>query len=382
MDRILNFAKTYKEQNLFGRYITPNQIDDWLFKINRTYKVDKIGNSVLGKPIYLINLGSGAKKILAWSQMHGNESTTTKGLVDFINFLSHNSLEAKQILSNYTLYFIPMLNPDGALLYTRENANHIDLNRDAYLQTQPESKILNSCVEKIKPDLCFNLHDQRSIFGTLEHKLPATMSFLAPAYNAERAFNETRKTSVAYINTIFNNLTRFLPNQIARFSDEFNINCIGDYLTTKNIPTILFEAGHFQDDYDRDVVREFVFLSLFYATINKYDNVIVYNEIGNYLKIPQNKPIFLDFFYKNVKIYDNGLEKIINFAAHYKEEIIKNKLEKIAYIVNNNDAILAHKIYEGNQQNFISSLNEIPIIGERANFKIGNNLFINGELIK
>ena len=380
MDRILNFAKTYKEQNLFGRYITPTQIDDWLFKINHTYKVDKIGNSVLGKPIYLIKLGSGAKKILAWSQMHGNESTTTKGLVDFINFLSHNSLEAKQILSNYTLYFIPMLNPDGALLYTRENANHIDLNRDAYLQTQPESKILNRCIEKIKPDLCFNLHDQRSIFGTLEHKLPATMSFLAPAYNAERAFNETRKTSVAYINTIFNNLTRFLPNQIARFSDEFNINCIGDYLTTKNIPTILFEAGHFQDDYDREVVREFVFLSLFYATHTFYENVIVNNKIDNYLKIPQNKPIFLDFFYRNVKIFDNDLEKIITFAAHFKEVLKDNKLQKIAYIVDVKDNLLAHKTYNANHQEFKSATGSFPIIGNEANFEIGSNVFINGVL--
>ena len=121
---------------------------------------------------------NGNKRILLWSQMHGNESTGTKALFDLFNCFSNNSSEFTTILENCTLLFIPMLNPDGAEVYTRVNANNIDLNRDAKSLTQPESRILRSIFVKIKPDLCLNLHDQRSIYG-LKSGLSATISFLA-----------------------------------------------------------------------------------------------------------------------------------------------------------------------------------------------------------
>jgi murein tripeptide amidase MpaA len=44
-----------------------------------------------------------------------------------------------------------MLNPDGASLYTRENANKVDLNRDSQDLTQPESKILRETMQPFVP---------------------------------------------------------------------------------------------------------------------------------------------------------------------------------------------------------------------------------------
>ena len=82
-----------------------------------------------------------------WSQMHGNESTTTKALFDFINFLHSNTKESSVILDHFTFCMLPMLNPDGAKLYTRENANGIDLNRDAQNLSQPESIALRKTFE-------------------------------------------------------------------------------------------------------------------------------------------------------------------------------------------------------------------------------------------
>ena len=83
------------------------------------------------------------------------------------------------------MYFIiiPILNPDGARLYTRENFNKIDLNRDAKENSQLESKLLNSYFEKIKPNYCFNLHDQRTIYGSEKDVNPSGLSFLRHAYD-------------------------------------------------------------------------------------------------------------------------------------------------------------------------------------------------------
>ena len=146
-------------ESLFGRYVTLLHIEPLLAK----YPTTIVGQSVLGKPIYQLVLGSGKTKIFMWSQMHGNESTTTKALFDFINFLQANTKESEAILNAFTFCLLPMLNPDGAQLYTRENANGIDLNRDAQDLSQPESKVLRQVFENFQPDFCYNLHDQRTI---------------------------------------------------------------------------------------------------------------------------------------------------------------------------------------------------------------------------
>jgi hypothetical protein len=62
------------------------------------------------------------------------------------------------------------------------------------------------------------------------------------------------------------------------------------------------------------------------------ENVIVSNGINKYLNIPQNKVVFYDFIYKNIKINYDGIEIITNFALQYKEELIDDDIFFNAYI--------------------------------------------------
>ena len=116
--RILRDYSSLKEPLLFGRYITNKDIEK-CFKKLRKIKVEVIGNSVENRPIYGIKVGDGSIKILMWSQMHGNESTTTKALFDCLNLFESKNELSKNILENCTLYIIPILNPDGSQYYTR-----------------------------------------------------------------------------------------------------------------------------------------------------------------------------------------------------------------------------------------------------------------------
>ena len=146
----MNFEQLFsqfKEQSLHGRYITLDAIVPLLNKLNTKNQLTVIGQSVLGKPIYKYLIGTGKTKILLWSQMHGNESTTTKALFDLLNLLNNNSEISNSLLNNFTFCCLPMLNPDGASLYTRENANKVDLNRDSQDLTQPESSLLRAVFE-------------------------------------------------------------------------------------------------------------------------------------------------------------------------------------------------------------------------------------------
>lgn len=370
----LHLATEYLEPKLKGKYIHLDVIFPLLEAFKNVFEITEIGKSVQQRPIHQVKIGTGKTKILMWSQMHGNEPTTTKGLFDFFNFLSKDSELAQQIINKYTLLCIPMLNPDGAFAYTRENANLVDLNRDAYFASQPEMKLLRALYESFEPDYCYNLHDQRTIFGTEGFNLPATISFLAPAFNDDREYNEVRMKAIVIINKMNRALQEYIPNQIGRFDDSYNVNCTGDYFTTQNSPTILFEAGHFQMDYNRDESRKYVFIALLSSLLDNYENVIVDNELDNYLRIPQNNKRFFDFIYKNVKIINNSVEKIINFAAQYDEVLEDDEIYFRAKIskVSDLEEYSGHIEYDCESMLFSENGINIPEIGKEANFYLNN----------
>ena len=384
----MNYENLYNqilETNLKGRYITLDAIEPLLLQFNSDNQVQIIGQSVLGKPIYKYEIGTGNTRVLLWSQMHGNESTTTKALFDFLNLLNGNSDLAKNLLSEFTFCILPMLNPDGAFLYTRENANVIDLNRDAQNLTQPESKLLRSTFSEFKPNYCYNLHDQRSIYGIESETIkPATVSFLAPAYNENRDFNEVRTKAIQVIVAMNKILQEFIPNQVGRFDDSFNINCVGDTFQFLNVPTILIEAGHFQGDYDREFTRKFVFIALVEGLKKIYENDIVCNKIEDYMNIPHNKICFYDFIYKNIKIYYDNNKLITNFAIQYKEELIDNQLLLNAYITDIGDLkdFHGHFEYDANGALYENLQGNIPKIGQKADFYLDKIIKISNGLIK
>ena len=372
-----------KEKSITGRYITLESIEPLLKQLNRNNEVQIIGKSVLEKPIYSYEIGKGKTRIFLWSQMHGNESTTTKALFDFINLLNSGSELAKQLLNAFTFLSIPMLNPDGAALYTRENANKVDLNRDSQDLTQPESRILRQTFEAFKPDYCFNLHDQRTIFGVSDTGKPATMSFLAPSYNEAREINDSRLKAINVIAAINDGLQSYMPNQVGRFDDSFNINCIGDTFQYLGVPTILFEAGHYQNDYDREVTRKHAFMAFVFAFTTISENDIVINGIDKYMNIPQNKVVFYDFIYKNIRINYDGIEKITNFAAQYKEELIENQICFNAYFsqIGDLENYFGHTEYDAQGALYKDEINNVPTVNQKADFYLTNSIeFVNGMI--
>ncbi len=376
--------KQFKEPSIKGRYITLESIEPLLLKLNTDNQLKIIGKSVLEKPIYQYQIGRGKTKIFLWSQMHGNESTTTKALFDFLNVINSDSEFANQLLNAFTFCCIPILNPDGATLYTRENANKIDLNRDSQNLTQPESIVLRHAFETFKPHYCYNLHDQRTIFGVGDTGKPATLSFLAPAYNEEREVNESRLKAINLIAGINEVLQYYIPGQIGRFDDSFNINCIGDTFQYLGVPTLLFEAGHFQNDYLREETRKYVFMALISGFTLLCENDIVSNGINKYLNISQNKAIFYDLMYKNVKINYDGIEIITNFASQYKEELVDGQICFNAYIIQVGDLenYFGHFVYDAKGALYTDDFGNLPKVNQKANFYLDSTKeFVNG-LIK
>lgn len=329
LKQIQSLFLEHKETSIYHRYITNNHIAPILEKLSNKLVVETIGKSVLGDSIYGIKIGNGGKRILMWSQMHGNESTTTKALFDLLNTLLDEQSNLDYILEACTLYIIPILNPDGAKAYTRINANEIDLNRDAQNLSQPESEVLRDTFNNFKPYYCYNLHGQRTIFSAGNTDKPATISFLAPAQDKACTVTSNRKIAMEVIGVMNEVLQKIIPNQVGVYDDAFNLNCVGDTFQSENIPTILFEAGHFKNDYEREFARELIYIAYLGSLEFIAKNEIKGDNYKSYFTIPENKKCFYDIIIRNAKVKQETKEAILDIGIQFKETLVNDKIDFI-----------------------------------------------------
>ena len=103
------------QEKLTGRRVLLEHIKPILEKLKTPFEIQKIGESEQKQEIFSVSIGRGKKRILTWSQMHGNESTGTKAMFDLFKyiayFLGNSDSFVDRLLSECTLVFIPMLNP-------------------------------------------------------------------------------------------------------------------------------------------------------------------------------------------------------------------------------------------------------------------------------
>ena len=247
--QVLQNYEQYKEPLIKSRLFKHSDVTLLIQKQvdNGLLKDEVIAQSVQGRNIHHLTMGKGQTKVFLWSQMHGDEATATMALFDLFNFLSandqYNSLR-KNLLDNLELHIVPMLNPDGAQIWTRTNAMKIDLNRDAQNLATPEARALMELAKKLQPDFGFNLHDQSTYYAAGKNTFePATISFLAPAYNTVKDMNPTRTKAVQLIVSINNAIQSMIPNKVAKYNDTYDARCFGDTFQGLGISTILIEFG-------------------------------------------------------------------------------------------------------------------------------------------
>ncbi len=356
----------FKNTDLAGRYITLSDLFPHIENFSSRCTVSVEGHSVLGANLYSLQWGDGPKKVLAWSQMHGNESTTTKAVFDLFNFLEDSGTykdAVSRFLEQYTLLVLPMLNPDGAAAYTRENANQVDLNRDAKKRTQPESQVLRTVFNRFKPDLCLNLHDQRTIYG-VSGGTSATLSFLAPAADRKRSITPARKTAMQLIAAMSEALSVYIPGHIGRYDDTFNENCVGDTFQKKEVPTILFEAGHFPGDYQREQTRKYIF----YAFLSLFE-IIERPETPykKYFDIPENQNHYRDMVLRDVSLPE--VEGVQSIAIQFKEVLKDDTIRFVPHL----DAVGSELELRGHVEKNLK--------GKKVLINSHENVFVNEEIV-
>ena len=341
-----------------------------------------IGYSFMKQPIYKISVGNGSKRILIWSQMHGNESTGTRAMLDIIKFFLSKNEFSEQLLSQISFDFIPLLNPDGADLYSRRTAVGIDMNRDFLSKSSVELQILLNQVNKEKYHYLFNLHDQRTIFNVGKTKETATLSFLAPSYNIEQSVNETRQKTMAIIQYINDSLQTLIPGKIGRYTAEFYPRSTGDNFTMQGYPCVLFEAGHYPNDWQREQTRKYLFLAILKAMEAIRKEVKDYTRYDN---IPENKQLFLDVIVRNVLVKKDDNEAMVDLGFQYKEfvNIKANRLDNVLVLTDVGDLnhLFGHEEIDAKKEVYTSAQDHFPEIEKTITCEIGDFRLVNGKRI-
>lgn len=291
--------KNYKEPSIKVRRFALHDIEPLLLRLKAPFKVSKVGKSIEGRTIYQVKIGTGKTQVFLWSQMHGDESTATMAIMDLFNFFSKRGDDfdayRQKILSEMTLTFIPMLNPDGAERFQRRNAIGIDLNRDAMRLQCPESQLLKQVRDELQADWGFNLHDQgRYYVGDKQSKI-ATFSFLSPAYNVEKEVNEKRGDAMQLIGFMNNILQTYIPKKVGKYDDTFEPRAFGDNFQKRGTRTILIECGLQEGDPEKQEIRHLHYL-LFLAA---FDAIAAKSYKDTNLDVYHNLP-----YNKNTGVFD------------------------------------------------------------------------------
>jgi hypothetical protein len=323
-NRLYNEYDSYREPSIQHRRFKHSEIVPLInqLKNKNIFTVNKAGQSAEGREIFLISAGTGKKKVFLWSQMHGDEPTATMALFDIFNFLSaddHFNGIRKKILSEISIYFMPMVNPDGAETYERRNIFDIDINRDAIRQQTPEGKVLRTTFEELKADFGFNLHDQSTRYSVGKTPHTAALSFLAPTINYEKEIDKVRENAIKLIGELFRVLSIYIPGHIAKYSDDFEPRAFGDNFQKWGTSTILIESGGWQYDTEKQFLRKLNFISLLSAfnsiAIESYKK----ESMETYESIPFNDDFIKDVILRNLEYERNGFKYIVDIGINREE---------------------------------------------------------------
>lgn len=365
----------YRQSTFQHRWLRLEHLMEQLERIKSSsqFKVEIFAHSEEKKPIHKIEYGIGPKKILIWTQMHGNEPTATMALVDVLNFLmnegdTYQSLR-NSIYQNCTLLMIPMLNPDGAERFSRRNALGIDMNRDVLKLQSIEMSSFIDLFKDFKPHWGFNLHDQRNFFSVGNSPCPATISFLSASSDERRSINPTRLQSMQMVMALSDLVEMESECHASRYSDEYYPRALGEFFHSQEVPCVLVESGAYPNDPFRNEARRLNFLILLHAFENIIEEKTLQGEESRpYFLIPENGKAMLDGIIRDCYLERNGTKIDLGLMIEEKPNFETKEIERSYILSDIGDLSFQYglKEWEGGR----ISEDEDLSLEKPANFKI------------
>ena len=97
-------------------YEQVNQILDNFSKDKKFIELSDLGNTEKDLPIRHFKVGNGKSDIVITGATHGSEIITTDFILKLMSDIKNNEKEWNNVLKEFTIHLIPMLNPEGYLI--------------------------------------------------------------------------------------------------------------------------------------------------------------------------------------------------------------------------------------------------------------------------
>ncbi|MBL8181113.1 MAG: hypothetical protein JNL64_05825 [Blastocatellia bacterium] len=332
--------------------------------------INEVGKSHEGREIYQMQFGRGPLKIFMWSQMHGDEPTATSTLVDMFAFFQQNRDLAwvKEIEDKLTIRAVPMLNPDGAEVYKRHNAQNLDINRDALNLKSPEAQLLKRLRDEWQPAIGFNLHNQRELTTVGNAPRQAAISLLVVYGDAAKTPSDGHSRNERIASVMVRALNEFIPGHIGRYGDEWTPTAFGDNFSAWGTPVILVETGAL---YGKD--EKFLVKMNFVAFITAIRSIVTGSERTQdpnlYINLPENgSGGLVSFVFRGAGIvYNDGSVKVGDISAVTQRRRASFLQSNVISGLGSIGKVRGLEEYDGSQFNVVQRLGQMAT-GKGAEF--------------
>jgi hypothetical protein len=312
-----------------------SELFDLVVRSNKLMSMEELGSSIEGRGINMITVGRGPKRILLWSQMHGDESTATLALMDMFNFFVRADGKEKWVSNTFdavSLYCIPMLNPDGAERIDRRTAVGIDMNRDALDLATPEARILRDVQRRLKPTFGFNLHDQE-LSSAGNTKNVTAIALLAPAADEKKTKPPVRVRAMRVAAVLARSLGQFAPGHLASYDDAFEPRAFGDNMQRWGTSTVLIESGQWPGDREKKFIRKLNYVGILTALHAIADGSYQDVDIDYYTHLPPNMKRIYDVIIHDVTFrHSTGWAHSVDIGLTFDPLLNKDSNHSVATI--------------------------------------------------
>lgn len=227
--------------------IVSKDISEWANKLAEKPIVTHLDpeKSKQGRPINILRIGNSAsrKLVMVLSRQHPPEVTGWLAMKAFVERVCAEDELSNQFLSEYTIYLVPCVNPDGVDLGNwRHSSAGIDLNRDWENFNQPETQLIRKFMQDkvLKGDTFYAALDFHStfedIYYTIAPELEGNMPGLIPKV----------------IEAMGNDIPDYDPNIRPDEIDAVKINSTSSIFHAFHAEAMTYEVG---DDTPRDIIK-------------------------------------------------------------------------------------------------------------------------------
>ena len=324
----LRIAEQYRNPGITERRFTHETF--WRAVENSIHapalRYESIGRSMLGREIRAVTFGNGPTRVLLWSQMHGDEATATMALADLFRFFAEatNHPLHRRLARDLTVVFVPMLNPDGAELFQRQNAVGIDVNRDARRQVTPEARALKALRDRLNPQFGFNLHDQNARTRAGTRGVASGIALLPPAFDEAKSYNDVRTRARLVAATLATAFGYEIPGRVAKYDDEYNPRAFGDLMQQWGTSTVLIESGALPNDPQKQRLRTLNAAAILVALDAIATGGYASANPNAYESLPFNAGGAFDLLVRGgMLVLENRAPVLVDLAINYEDAVAR-----------------------------------------------------------